>query len=600
MTTPTTQQVRQLSTAEYLYRQGAITKTMVALAAKLVRQLGRPTTDDQRARFARAAYPAIEKARRQSYVLAVQSVAHTAPGVEPAPLRPYSPQAIETALADLDQENTARRQRSRRSHVTVSAPDQVSRGKSRATVTTAGQIGARLARHADAAGREAVIDTAERHGKKIGWARVLSGAENCSRCVMLASRGPAYKSEKSAIIAGKGVRAGKTFHDHCDCRAVLVREGEDWDGREAHELYEDLWTEATRGYSGHAAELALRRQLDRAEREGWTHQELLERLREENRSARDDDGTDPDTGGNSPEIPESSAGHAAVAYPTRIASAASSPGGPQDPNDPNGPGGTTFGDPGDEERESYRMTAISRRAVDTRFAEDLGDVVDSARVRGTKKAKQLGEDLTGVITGTKDGELTDFVVRIKGSVDSELKVRLEGTIKRAGVEYPDDDSAGSIVRTVSRDADGDLYVENVGMFLPGSDQDFGFATAVTRTLEDYYRRSGVSYLQVFASDEAGGYVWAKQGFQWDERGLGTSIQSVVNRLRTVRADKSTTDLDRRALDAMERRLIDDDGRIRPIYLLPDPNLIAEMESDDSPDLGKRVMLGASWYGIKRL
>ena len=302
MTTPSTQRVRRLSTAEYLHRQGAITKTMVRLAAKLVRQLGRPTTDDQRARFARAAYPAMEKARRQSYVLAVQSMAHTAPGVEPAPLRPYSPQAIETVLADLDQENARRRPRSQ---VTVSAPDQVTRGKSKATVTTSGQIGARLARHADAAGREAVVDTAERHGKKIGWARVLSGAENCSRCVMLASRGPAYKSEKSATIAGKGVRAGKTFHDHCDCRAVLVREGEDWDGREAYELAEDLWTEATRGYSGHAAELALRRQLDRAEREGWTHQELLERLREENGSTRDD-GTDADPRGNSSEIPMSS------------------------------------------------------------------------------------------------------------------------------------------------------------------------------------------------------------------------------------------------------------------------------------------------------
>ena len=301
MTTPTTTRVKQLSTAEYLYRQGAITKTMVRLAARLVRQLGRPTTDDQRARFARAAYRDVNKARRQSYVLAVQSMAHTAPGVEPAPLRPYSPQAIETILADLDQENSQRRQRS---HVTVSAPDQVTRAKSKATVNVAGQIGARLARHADAAGREAVIDTAERHsksrGKKIGWARVLSGAENCSRCVMLASRGPAYKSEKSALIAAKDVRAGKTFHDHCDCRAVLVREGEDWDGREAFELAEDLWTEATRGYSGHAAELALRRQLDRAEREGWTHRELLGRLREENGSSRGGDGGDGDDAGSTP------------------------------------------------------------------------------------------------------------------------------------------------------------------------------------------------------------------------------------------------------------------------------------------------------------
>lgn len=274
MTSPP--QVRPLSNAQYLYRQGAITKTMVRLAAQLLRLLGKPTTDEDRALFARQAYRYVDKARRQSYVLAVQNMAHTAPGVPPAPLRPYSPKAIETILADIEQENTQRS----RSPVTISTLDQVTRGKSRATVTIAGQLGSRLARHADAAGREAVIDTAERHGEKIGWARVLSGAENCSRCVMLASRGPVFKTEKSATIASKGVRAGKTFHDHCDCRAVLVREGEDWDGREAYELYEDLWTEATKGYSGHAAELALRRQLDRAEREGWTHQELLEDIQE--------------------------------------------------------------------------------------------------------------------------------------------------------------------------------------------------------------------------------------------------------------------------------------------------------------------------------
>lgn len=300
MTSPT--QARPLSTAEYLYRQGAITKKMVRLAARLLSSLGKPTTDEARARFAQVAYRNVNEARRESYVLAVRNMAHTVPGVEPAPLRPYSPKAIETILADIEQENAQRRSRS---HVTVSAPDQVTRGKSKATVSVAGQLGARLARHADAAGREAVIDTAERHGKKIGWARVLSGAENCSRCVMLTSRGPVFKTEKSATIASKGVRAGKTFHDFCDCKAVLVREGEDWDGREAYELYEDLWTEATRGYSGHAAELALRRQLDRAEREGWTHQELLERLREENGSTRDD-GTDADPRGNSSEIPMSS------------------------------------------------------------------------------------------------------------------------------------------------------------------------------------------------------------------------------------------------------------------------------------------------------
>ncbi len=204
-------------------------------------------------------------------------MAHSAPGVEPVALRPYTPQVIEKILADVTE--APPRSRVRVSGGDTAVLDQVTR---RSKVTVTGQFGARLARHADAAGREAVVDTAERGGVGVGWARVLSGAENCARCVMLASRGPVYKSRESAGGGGRG------FHDHCDCRAVLVRNGHDWEGREAFELYEDLWSEATKGYSGHAAELALRRELDRAGREGWTHQELLNHLRDENGSARPD------------------------------------------------------------------------------------------------------------------------------------------------------------------------------------------------------------------------------------------------------------------------------------------------------------------------
>ncbi|MDV7077704.1 hypothetical protein R4171_17290 [Gordonia amicalis] len=174
--------------------------------------------------------------------------------------------------------------------VTPSRPSRVRivdapRKSSRVRITES--MGARLARHAHAAGREAVVDTAETAGEEIGWARVLSGAENCAWCTMLASRGPSYRSANSALYASgrRGRRrAGETYHDHCDCKAVLVRRGQDWPGREQHEVLEDLWSEATKGYSGRGAVNALRRQLYRADRDGLTHEELLDALREENKS----------------------------------------------------------------------------------------------------------------------------------------------------------------------------------------------------------------------------------------------------------------------------------------------------------------------------
>ena len=101
---------------------------------------------------------------------------------------------------------------------------------------------------------------------------------------MLASRGPVYGSDFIALRAsgkrGKRKR-GEKYHDHCDCRAVLVQKGRDWDGREQFELAEDLWSVATKGFYGTNALNALRRQLDRAERENLTHQQLLDALRAE-------------------------------------------------------------------------------------------------------------------------------------------------------------------------------------------------------------------------------------------------------------------------------------------------------------------------------
>lgn len=84
---------------------------------------------------------------------------------------------------------------------------------------------ARLERHVLAAGRDFVVQTAERgtarykdgRPARIGYARVLTGRESCPFCTMLASRGPVYKED--TVLYRKD---GRKFHDHCDCIAALV------------------------------------------------------------------------------------------------------------------------------------------------------------------------------------------------------------------------------------------------------------------------------------------------------------------------------------------------------------------------------------------
>lgn len=62
-------------------------------------------------------------------------------------------------------------------------------------------------------------------GQRVKWARVPTGLETCAYCFMLASRGFAYLSERSAAEGRHG------YHDNCDCVVVPGFEGPDGNPR---------------------------------------------------------------------------------------------------------------------------------------------------------------------------------------------------------------------------------------------------------------------------------------------------------------------------------------------------------------------------------
>lgn len=104
-----------------------------------------------------------------------------------------------------------------------------------------------IIRHIEQAARDtvkaAVEAEEERSGDPIGWARVLTGAESCGFCAMLASRGPIYKTEKTAQRRGKNQEEDK-YHDGCDCLIVPVFDPNDWIGMRAYDELEQLWIES--------------------------------------------------------------------------------------------------------------------------------------------------------------------------------------------------------------------------------------------------------------------------------------------------------------------------------------------------------------------
>ena len=113
----------------------------------------------------------------------------------------------------------------------------------------------------------------------IGWARVATGAETCSWCLMLVSRGPVYQFASSAGLDLDDSSALESYredneeysdlmgqwHPNCDCKVVPVFDRDEWPGKEASDKALDLWIEYTRGYSGREAINAFRRAIERGD-----------------------------------------------------------------------------------------------------------------------------------------------------------------------------------------------------------------------------------------------------------------------------------------------------------------------------------------------
>lgn len=86
---------------------------------------------------------------------------------------------------------------------------------------------------------ECVKANAARDPLRPKWARVPSGTETCDFCLMLASRGFAYSSERSASEKA----GGGHYHPNCDCRIVPGFPGMEVEGYDPADLYRK-WKQA--------------------------------------------------------------------------------------------------------------------------------------------------------------------------------------------------------------------------------------------------------------------------------------------------------------------------------------------------------------------
>lgn len=126
---------------------------------------------------------------------------------------------------------------------------------------TAGSIvGQAIQREVMGGGREAVKEIGLKDKRVIGFARVSKTGTPCGFCAMLISRGPVYKSAKTATQTTEGGQ----YHGGCNCIEVEVYSIEQYNEDPRFDLNRELqgeWPEVTKGLGGKAALSAWRKHI---------------------------------------------------------------------------------------------------------------------------------------------------------------------------------------------------------------------------------------------------------------------------------------------------------------------------------------------------
>lgn len=120
------------------------------------------------------------------------------------------------------------------------------------------QLQGAASRHALAGSRDTTLRAVAEDPESRGWARVPR-RNACAFCLMLATRGGAYRSKDTALTS----KSGGSYHDHCGCVAVAIFD-DAWTApkhvRDAEELYVTSTARTSGRESIRAFERALREQ----------------------------------------------------------------------------------------------------------------------------------------------------------------------------------------------------------------------------------------------------------------------------------------------------------------------------------------------------
>lgn len=193
----------------------------------------------------------------------------------------------------------------------------------------------------------------------------------------------------------------------------------------------------------------------------------------------------------------------------------------------------------------------------------------------------------------------------------------------SGRIYPneiDGDEAGTFQRAFYRDDRGDLIAVHAYLRLESQYRGRGFATAFNGRLEDWYRRQGVTRIDLLANIDVGGYAWAAAGYDFADP---EEAQEMLDRLREMTQEQlqDAKAQMRKAHDARDAQALRQTQAVlaqlqeaRDILARADRHSFGtdgypsayeisqcgRSASDGQTWIGKTTMLGTDWFAIKWL
>ncbi len=173
-------------------------------------------------------------------------------------------QEIQTALGNLGPANLDRKLKG----IDTDKPaSDVDAERQRAHDEAAARQAAAAERIATNAARGELWQTIDKDRRAIGYIRLSRTGTPCGWCAMLISRGPVYKTKRSAENSIYG--DGDLYHDNCHCYAMPVYSDKEYQTSPLYALnreYQALWPKATQGLGGKSALTAWRRYIRTTQR----------------------------------------------------------------------------------------------------------------------------------------------------------------------------------------------------------------------------------------------------------------------------------------------------------------------------------------------